>query len=120
MIFSTSKNTKKCILKFRKRRTCANWEECKKKSKVASGVKVVKEEESKVEEIRDEPVQPENVEKMRMTPQEKVQYMTEAIQQEYRQQFEAEAPKKQIPKEMSDTEVDTKFGPPTNKWPRQK
>ena len=61
------------------------------KAKVASGVKVAKEEESKVEEIRDEPVQPENVEKMRMTPQEKAQYMTEAIQQEYRQQFEAEA-----------------------------
>ena len=62
------------------------------KAKVASEVKAAKEEESKVEEIRDEPVQPENVEKMRMTPQEKAQYMTEAIQQEYRQQFEAEAP----------------------------
>ena len=90
------------------------------KAKVASEVKAAKEEESKVEEIRDEPVQPENVEKIRMTPQEKAQYMTEAIQQEYRQQFEAEAPKKQIPKEISDTVVDTKFGPPTNKWPRQK
>ena len=86
----------------------------KRKAKVASEVKAAKEEESKVEEIRDEPVQPENVEKMRMTPQEKAQYMTEAIQQEYRQQFETEAPKKQIPKEMGD--ISTYNGDTTEKY----
>ena len=95
------------------------WEEYnkkqKEKAKVASEVKAAKEEEeSKVEEIHDEPVQPENVEKKRMTPQEKAQYMTEAIQQEYRQQFEAEAPKKQIPKEMSD--ISTYNGDTTEKY----
>ena len=94
------------------------WEEYNKKQnekvKAQKEAHAVSKEETKVEEVEEEHEKQETIEKKRMTPQEKAQYMNETLQQEYREQFEAQIPKKPIPKEMSD--ISTYNGDTTEKY----